>query len=57
MYRYTPISRAISRVCGIYFKAMSIRQYFPMVSGNKFESYVGKENGVDDGVFKHQKET
>ena len=46
MSRYTPISRAISRVCGIYFKAMSIRQYFPMVSGNKFKSYVGKENGV-----------
>ena len=46
MSRYTAISRAISRVCGIYFKAMSIRQYFPMVSGNKFKSYVGKENGV-----------
>ena len=36
--RYTPISQAISRVCGIYFKAMSIRQYFPVVSGKKFKS-------------------
>ena len=44
--RYTPISLAISKVCGIRFGAISIRQYFPMISGNKLKSYVGKENGV-----------
>lgn len=36
----------VSKICGIHFKASSIRRYFPNVSGDKFKSCIGKENGV-----------
>ena len=43
--QYNGIIEALFRVCGIHFKASSVRRFFPRISKNELRATVGKDNG------------